>query len=407
MEKKVSIFVPVYNHKDYIARALDSILMQKVEFAYEIVIYDDASIDGTTEIIQFYEKNYPHIIKNLHQKTNQIKEGKLSASWECLFDMCTGKYCAILEGDDYWSDPYKLQRQYDYMEAHPECSLYMHNAWRLDVLTGKKELLNTFPKSGCYSQREQVLCGLGSKFPATCSFFFVMDLLRTDFPEYVIDTGVGDYPIRQILAKKGTVYYDERPMSVYRYMTQGSFMKSIRDNLDKYVDYIVKMCVFYRRFSGYLNHKFDDIYSMKIDSDILGMASATYDCRETVGPVWLQNKLDAFYHMLSGEQWVDYLKKLLDQGESVWIYGTSTLAAVCKRSLEQADLQVKGFVVSDGYSKMDIFENCVVKYISETRGNNDFYVVAAQPINQESIERVLLANGEARYYFPYRINEEE
>ena len=250
MEKKVSIFVPVYNHKDYIARALDSILMQKVEFAYEIVIYDDASIDGTTEIIQFYEKNYPHIIKNLHQKTNQIKEGKLSASWECLFDMCTGKYCAILEGDDYWSDPYKLQRQYDYMEAHPECSLYMHNAWRLDVLTGKKELLNTFPKSGCYSQREQVLCGLGSKFPATCSFFFVMDLLRTDFPEYVIDTGVGDYPIRQILAKKGTVYYDERPMSVYRYMTQGSFMKSIRDNLDKYVDYIVKMCVFYRRFSG-------------------------------------------------------------------------------------------------------------------------------------------------------------
>lgn len=71
-------------------------------------------------------------------------------------------------------------------------------------------------------------------------------------------------------------------------MTQGSFMKSIRDNLDKYVDYIVKMCVFYRRFSGYLNHKFDDIYSMKIDSDILGMASATYDCRETVGPVWLQ-----------------------------------------------------------------------------------------------------------------------
>lgn len=128
------------------------------------------------------------------------------------------------------------------------------------------------------------------------------------------------------------------------------------------------MCVFYRRFSGYLNHKFDDIYSMKIDSDILGMASATYDCRETVGPVWLQNKLDTFYHMLSGEQWVDYLKKLLDQGESVWIYGTSTLAAICKRSLEQAGLQVKGFVVSDGYSKMDIFENCVVKYISETKG---------------------------------------
>ena len=404
---EVSVFVPVYNHRKYIAQTLDSILMQKVTFPYEIVIHDDASTDGTTEIIREYEARYPVIIRCMYQTENQFSQGNLHPIWNCQLYMCRGKYCAMLEGDDYWSDPDKLQRQYDYMESHPECSLYMHNAWKLDVQTGSKVLLNTFSQSGYYSQREQVLCGLGSKFPATGSFFFVLEYLRKDLPEFVIEAGVGDYPIRQIVANKGAVYYDERPMSVYRYMTRGSFMKSIRDNMDKYVDYIVKMCVFYQRISEYLDHKFDDIYSMKIDSDILGMAAATYDCREQVEPAWLQNKLDIFYRMLSGGQWIEDVKKLLDRDEAVWIYGTSTLAAICKQSLEQGNIPVKGFVVSDGYSKADTFDGYMVRYVSETKGNNDFYVIAAQPINQESIERVLHTNGEARYYSPYRLSKEE
>lgn len=133
MEKEVSVFVPVYNHRNYIKQTLDSILIQKVTFPYEIVIHDDASTDGTTEIIKEYESRYPDIIRCKYQMENQRSQGYMSATWDCHFNMCTGKYCAMLEGDDYWSDPYKLQRQYDYMEAHPECSLYMHNAWQIGM----------------------------------------------------------------------------------------------------------------------------------------------------------------------------------------------------------------------------------------------------------------------------------
>lgn len=409
MKKEVSVFVPTYNHKDYIAQALESILMQEVSFSYEIIIHDDASTDGTTEIVKSYEKRYPNIIKCMYRTENQFSQGNLSATWECMFNMCTGKYCSVLEGDDYWSDKEKMQRQYDYMETHPECSLYIHNAWRLDVKTGEEILLNTFPKSGYYSQREQVLCGLGSKFPATGSYFFIMDHLRVDFPKFVIEAGVGDYPIRQILANKGKVYYDERPMSVYRYMTNGSFMKNIRENLDAYVTYISRMCIFYKRFNKYLDDRFCDIYSKKIDSDILGMAAATYDCREKaqdIDNVWLTDKLSCYYEMLAGSCWIELLKKQIRDEETVWIYGTSTLAAICKRSLEQAGIRVKGFVVSDGYSKVDVYEGCEVKYISETKGHDDFYVIAAQPINQDSIEQMLIVNGEKRYYSPYVTNEE-
>ena len=410
LKPQVSVFVPTYNHKDYIAQALESILMQEVSFPYEIIIHDDASTDGTTEIVKEYERLYPNIIKCVYQTENQRSQGKLSATWDCHFSMCTGKYCAMLEGDDYWSDHQKLQRQYDFMESHPQYSLYMHNAWRLDVQTGEKVLLNTFPKSGCYSQMEQVKCGLGTKFPATGSFFFIMEYLREYFPRFAIETGVGDYPIRQVLADHGKVYYDERPMSVYRYMTKGSFMKSIRDNMDAYVNYITKMCVFYKRFNEYLGNRFQDIYSEKIDSDILGMAAATYDCQEKALGIdnrWLVDKLNTCYELLTGDQWIGSVKKQLARTDAVWIYGTSTLAAICKSSLEQAGIKVSGFVVSDGYSKPETYVGYPVKYVSETVGQNNFYIIAAQPINQSSIERVLIANGEKRYYSPYNMNAKE
>lgn len=406
MRPEVSVFVAVYNHKEYIAQALDSILKQKVTFSYEVVVHDDASTDGTAEILRSYEKRYPEIIKGVYETVNQ----KGFANLDCLFSLCSAEYCALLDGDDFWSDEQKLQRQYDYMTAHPECVLYMHNAWKLDVLTGEKRLLNTFPASGSYELREHVLCGLGSKFPALGSYFFRMNRLRGCYPRFAIETGVADYPMRVMLATQGSVYYDERPMSVYRYLTNGSFMKNIRDHLNAYVDYTLKMCAFYKKFNEYLEYRFDDIYEKKIDSDIWGLAAATCDHREMIpdiGENWLRERLNDCFDLLEGNGWIEAVKDRSSSDETIWIYGTSRLGACCKHSLEKNGLCVKGFVVSDGYSKPDTFEGCEVKYLSETAGQNAFYVVAAQPINQDSIEQVLLANGEKRYCFPYQMMKKD
>lgn len=408
MQPEVSVFVPTYNHRDYIAQALDSILMQEVSFSYEILIHDDASTDGTTELVKEYENRYPDIIRCMYETTNQYSKGNLFANWDCLFGMCRGKYCAILEGDDYWTDSQKMQRQYSFMKAHPECMLYMHNAWRLDVCSGEMNLLNTFPQSGYYSQTEQVLCGLGSKFPAAASYFFVMNALRENFPEFIIEAGLGDYPMRQILANKGEVYYDERPMSVYRYLTGSSFMKNIHEKLDAYVTYILRMSTFYNCLNAYLDYQFDEIYSKKIDSDILGLAAATYKCKDAVPDIkdkWLATKLQFFYTILSGDGWIESVKEKINKDECVWIYGTSALAAICKQSLARSGVEIKGFVVSDGYSKLDSYEGCDVKYVSETKGQNDFYIIAAQPINTEGIEQILIDCGEKRYFAPYAMNK--
>ena len=117
----VSINCIAYNHEKYIAQAIESFLMQITDFKYEILIHDDASTDNTAKIIKEYERKYPEIIKVIYQKKNQYSQGKKVS----LFNVkrARGKYIAVCEGDDYWTDRHKLQKQVNYMENNPECGL--------------------------------------------------------------------------------------------------------------------------------------------------------------------------------------------------------------------------------------------------------------------------------------------
>ena len=122
----VSVCTLAYNHEPYIRECLDGILMQKTNFAFELLIHDDASTDGTADIIREYEAKYPDIIKPIYQTENQYSKGvKINATIQ--FPRAKGKYIALCEGDDYWTDPLKLQKQVDFMEANPNCSLCCHH----------------------------------------------------------------------------------------------------------------------------------------------------------------------------------------------------------------------------------------------------------------------------------------
>ena len=113
----VSVSCITFNHAGYIRQALDSFLMQKTDFAYEILIHDDASTDGTIDIIKEYEERYPDIIRPVLETENQYSKGISNISGVFNFPRARGRYIAMCEGDDYWSDPYKLQKQFDLMES--------------------------------------------------------------------------------------------------------------------------------------------------------------------------------------------------------------------------------------------------------------------------------------------------
>lgn len=118
----VSIDCITYNHAPYIRQCLESFLKQKTNFPFEILIHDDASTDGTADIIREYEERYPNIIKPIYQSENQYSKA-ISISTKYNFPRAKGKYIALCEGDDYWIDPLKLQKQVDLLENNSDCSL--------------------------------------------------------------------------------------------------------------------------------------------------------------------------------------------------------------------------------------------------------------------------------------------
>lgn len=121
---KLSIVCITYNHERFIRDCLEGFVMQKTDFPFEILINDDASTDKTADIIREYEAKYPHLFRCVYQTENQW--GKKNVWNDILFPMVRGKYVALCEGDDYWTDPFKLQKQVDFLDAHPDFSVCFH-----------------------------------------------------------------------------------------------------------------------------------------------------------------------------------------------------------------------------------------------------------------------------------------
>lgn len=143
-EVTISVCCLTYNHRNYIKECLDGILMQECDFKFEILIHDDASTDGTREIIEEYQEKYPNIIKPYFQKENQWSKGKRGMNFHFNFSRVRGQFIAVCEGDDYWTDPLKLQTQITFLLENPSYAMTFHNAGLL--LDGKMINNQSFTK---------------------------------------------------------------------------------------------------------------------------------------------------------------------------------------------------------------------------------------------------------------------
>ena len=218
----VTIRCIAYNHERFIRQCLEGFVMQKTNFRFEAIVHDDASTDGTATIIREYAEKYPNIIKPILQTENQYSQGKkIGAIMEHLFPQ--GKYIAECEGDDYWTDPEKLQRQVDFLEAHPDYSTVcnrtkLYSEYRQQYIGENC----CYDKSQTIDVRDIIL--KGGLFISTCSLLYRKSILPTTLPGYWERCHVGDYPLQIHAAMQGKVYYFHDAMSVYRVENTASWV---------------------------------------------------------------------------------------------------------------------------------------------------------------------------------------
>ena len=206
----VSVRMITYNHEKFIAQAIEGVLMQKTNFPFELIIGEDCSTDRTREIVVDYANRYPEIIKPILQERNV----GANANSQSVREACTGKYVALCEGDDYWIDPLKLQKQVDFMESHPECSFCFTRCQRVNErgeVYGKP-----YP-----NKRVPEVSEFGSYFPFKATIQTVTVLYRrpkdsvklsSDRPETN-----GDIILFSLLAQKGLIGFIPIITAHYRY----------------------------------------------------------------------------------------------------------------------------------------------------------------------------------------------
>jgi len=214
---KVSVCVPTFQHEAYIAQTLDGALAQQTDFAYEIVIGDDGSTDRAPEIIQSYATKYPDKIRAyLHPENLGPQEPREFAGRNNVLHLlkaCRGEYVALCEGDDYWTDPQKLQKQVDFLDAHPDLAICHHNL-RVTYEDGSPEHLFNSADQKAISTIDDLLADRW--FIATASLLYRNYFLTEDFAPWHAQAAAGDWALVLQLAARGDIGYLPDVMGVYR-----------------------------------------------------------------------------------------------------------------------------------------------------------------------------------------------
>lgn len=257
---KLSVLIIAYNHEKFIAHAIDSVLMQVTDFSLEIVIGEDCSTDRTRGILLWYKSKYPEIIRLLFREKNI---GPMPNFLDTL-KSCRGTYIAVLEGDDYWTSPDKLQKQYELMENHPECSVCFHPVERVDENGRSLSIVMDYQgEKQTYTATDYLLFGF--PFSHLGSIVFRADNVK-ELPDWLTTVVHGDIPLLLLLAEQGIVRRVGEKMGVHR-VHSGGVTNLI--NLDLMTRDRIKI---WKLINSHFNYKYDSLIRDLLSRDYLGLS---------------------------------------------------------------------------------------------------------------------------------------
>lgn len=375
-EPLLSVWCTAYNHEKYIRDALEGFLMQKTNFIFEVVVHDDASTDGTAEILGEYEKKYPQLFRVIYETENQYSKHRYNQKFgfSLMRKESRGKYIALCEGDDYWTDSNKLQMQIDYMEAHPDCVMTGHSCVIWDCKTDEKRELKLSQEkdisvSGLINDVENI---------TTASIIIRHDML--DMDEFFYNVSVGDYPLKLFCLTKGKVHYFDKTMSTYRYMADGSWSEDQENNPSNYLTGLINIFVFMENYNNYTKKN----YNICIKNMIEKKFSQIPIRFSKLSVIQFQNlcqKCDRKSELEAHKYYVRLIRlfkqhydlayldtnvyDFIMKNRYVFIWGAGLYGKVMAKQISNNGLDFEGFIISDGQNGDKTYQSKTVWRWSE------------------------------------------
>lgn len=414
MKADVTIYCLTYNHAMFIRDALEGFLMQKTTYPYKIFVYDDASTDGTSEILREYKERYPGKFDLYINEKNIYHDPNRYFFYENMYrEYIKGKYVAWCEGDDCWTDPNKLQMQVDYLETHPECSMVAHAAQWEDCRTDQIKEYHPYEKNRYLTAAEVILQPNGNLPTASLVMNNAVLVKGEAFPS----CDVGDIPMQLNALCKGKIFYIDRVMSKYRYMHAGSWSSNFGD-LEIAWEHKLGLAEFYNKYDAYSRYEFHEFIeemkkrcfylpiwrSEQLEVDEIKKIASSINGR-TGGR--FQDRIMAQMDMICMKHESDYLsvsiKELMKEKCHIIVMGTGCNAQDMTLRLQCTGIHLDGYVISDDQnlpsdkSGYPVWKLSQCPYLWEETA----LIVAVGEQFQAEIEKNLKEKGIEEFVAPY------
>ena len=296
--------------------------MQKTDFAYEILLHDDASTDNSAEILREYEAKYPDVVKPIYQTENQYSKS-IPVSFTYQYPRAKGKYIALCEGDDYWIDPYKLQKQVDYMESHPDCTFCFTNGYIEDQAKGgeRRDFLPYNARDAVFYEDVSRIYTLDDMYQmsfvptASCLYPREVFLKAKEYLSTACPTG--DLRIRLYMTSYGYAYYLNDKTCVYRQNVPNSAMtgwkkydrKKVRAHTKKIIDMISRLdeITEYKYSDGLYKINRDFVKNYLLSAQSIGILKDPL-CKKVFDEFSIRQKAKFFVKLMTPD-WVLNTKK--------------------------------------------------------------------------------------------------
>ncbi len=397
---EVTVWCTTYNHIEYIEKALEGFVNQETTFNYEVIVFDDASTDGTADVIRKYASEYPNIIKaylakeNTFQKPQQrLMRTKLKNS------VVKGKYIALCEGDDYWIYTKKLQRQYDLLEKYKEMVMCFHNAIRVNGDDVMPQIIDM--DTGVVDDDEIFMCKNGR--PPTASFFYRADVAKDLINSNAyLECPVGDDPLRHFMNAKGKIIYIDKCWSVRNYMHEGSWNRRFKEDRAFVREYQKKFYKYFEKFDKETKYAFaDQICKQKLELCAAAFyseftADSTQDCMEyakSLSKEFGESPNKYFYKLAltNANKYDDYIEYIRQQKSKKYIYGAGVEANKTAERLLKEEIDIEGFVVTSLEANPEsIMEKKVIEFNKEMIDDSVFFVLGLNDFNRSQVIDLLI-----------------